>query len=261
MDESLRDGIWNLLKIHVWDHVRHSTGLTGGFYLTSNDEIRSLCENLWLDYFKKTLDELDNNWTKVLEQLRLYYFEGEWFEVYDFIEFVANNYRRYQFRERFMNACNDLFEKEMSAYRFIDGVITRITEQHELSEIEEAIKASTDPVNAHIRCALELLSDRKAPDYRCSIIESILAIKNLVAYSLDDNKGTLDQLLKKLEARSELSPALKSAFEYLYGYTSDTEGIHHPLAEKENVDFNDAKFMLNVCSAFINFVIGKVHNL
>jgi hypothetical protein len=44
----------------------------------------------------------------------------------------------------------------------------------------------------------------------------------------------------------------------LYGYTSDQAGIRHALTEAEKVDFSDAKFMLVVYSAFINFVEGKV---
>jgi len=260
MDESLRTGIWSLLKIHVWNHVRHTTGLSGGYYLSSNDEIRGLCEKLWLNYFKQSLDKLDNNWTKVLEQLRHYYFEREWFEIYDFIEFIANNYRRYQFRERFMTACNALLEEEMSAYRFVDGVITRITEQHELSQIEQALKTSTDPVNTHLHRSLKLLSDPVAPDYRSSTRESLSAVKHFAAFILDDENGSLGQLLKKLEDHTALPPALKTAFKHLYGYTVDETGIRHPMTEKENIDFNDAKFMLNVCAAFINFVEGKVHN-
>ncbi|VAX31463.1 hypothetical protein MNBD_NITROSPINAE05-986, partial [hydrothermal vent metagenome] len=52
----------------------------------------------------------------------------------------------------------------------------------------------------------------------------------------------------------------KFDFSSLYGYTSDEGGIRHALMESENVDFNDAKFMLVVCSAFINFVLGKTQS-
>ena len=38
------------------------------------------------------MDSLDDNWNVVLKKLREYYFSFEWYEVYDFIEFVANNY-------------------------------------------------------------------------------------------------------------------------------------------------------------------------
>jgi hypothetical protein len=229
----------------------------GGYYLSCNEEHKALCERLWFNYFKKPLDNLDNKWTKVLEQLRHYFFECEWFEIYDFIEFVANNYRRYQFKDRFISGCNELLEKEMSAYRFVDGVITRITEQHEVEEIEQALAIASGPVTTHLRRSLELLSDREAPDYRNSIKESISAVESFVLSQVESEKGTLGKLLKQLEGQIGLHPALKTAFSNLYGYTSDEGGIRHAMTELDATDFNDAKFMLVVCSAFINFVEGK----
>jgi hypothetical protein len=222
-----------------------------------NQELRQLCHALWFAYFQKPLDQLDNNWAKTLQDLRQYFFECEWFEVYDFIEFVGNHYRRYQFKERFMEDCNAVLEKELSAYRFIDGLITRITEQQEIEEIEAALEKAAGPVRTHLRRALELLADRNTPDYRNSIKESISAIESLVALIVGVERGTLGQLIKKLEEQLGLHPALKAAFNSLYGYTSDEGGIRHALTEEEKVDFNDAKFMLVVCSAFVNFVLSK----
>ena len=262
IDESLRNGLWSLLKVFCWDYVHHSSGLYGGYHLSDsgNRQIQSLCENLWFSYFKKPLDQLSNDWSKVLAQLRQYFFDCKWYEVYDFIEFVANNYERYQFKDQFMQACNHLLEKEMSAYRFVNGVVTRITEEYEIAEIEKAIESSRGPVKKHLRRSLELLSDRSVPDYRNSIKESISAVESLVAITLKADKGTLGQLIKKLEDEIGLHPALRTAFSSLYGYTSDEGGIRHALTEAEKVDFSDAMFMLVVCSAFINFVEGKVKN-
>ena len=262
MDEPLRNGLWSLLKVCCWDNVRVSSGIYSGYYPSGygNEEIKALCQGLWFNYFKKPLDLLSDEWSTVLAKLRKYFFDCEWYEVYDLIEFVANNYGRYQFREEFMGSCNRLLEKEMSAYRFVNGVITRITEEHEVAEIEEAIDSSSGPVNKHLRRSLELLSDRKAPDYRNSIKESISAVESLVAITTKADKGTLGQLIKKLEDEIDLHPALRTAFSNLYGYTSDEGGIRHALTEAEKVDFNDAKFMLIVCSAFVNFVNGKLHS-
>ncbi len=260
IDEPLRNGLWSLLKIHAWDGAYFSQGVHSGYYLSSNKEYKSLCERLWFHYFKKPLDQLDNDWSVVLEQLRRYFFECKWHEVYDFIEFVANNFNKYNFREPFMESCNVLLEKEMSAYRFVDGVITRITEKREMAEIEQALEASMGPVNTHLRRSLELLSDRSSPDYRNSIKEAISAVESFVTITVGADKGTLGQLLKKLEDDIKLYPALKTAFSNLYGYTSDTGGIRHAMIEKKEIDFHDAKFMLVVCSAFINFVDGKMQN-
>ncbi|MBU4232169.1 MAG: hypothetical protein KKD99_05875 [Proteobacteria bacterium] len=262
MDEPLRNGLWSLLKLHCWDYVRHSSGAYSGYYLSDygNDEIQALCHRLWFNYFKKPLDQLSDDWGKVLIKLRSYFFECKWYEAYDFIEFVAINYKRYQFQEEFIQSCNNLLKKEVSAYRFINSVITRITDEHEVAEIEQAIEASRGPVSKHLRRSLELLSDRNAPDYRNSIKESISAVESQVATTINVEKGTLGQLIKKLDNEIGLHPALKTAFSSLYGYTSDEGGIRHALTEATTVDFNDAKFMLVVCSAFINFVEGKLKN-
>ena len=260
VDEPLKNGVWSLLKIYCWDHARNSSEMYGGYYISkdSNKDLYHLCNKLWFNYFKHPLDDLNNDWTKVLKELREYFFSCEWYEVYDFIEFVANNYKRYKFQDSFYMACNNLLEKEMSAYRFLDGVITRITEKEEIEEIEEALETSSGPVTTHIRRSLELLSDRNAPDYRNSIKEAISAVESLVARVLGEKSGTLGQLIKKLESDLGLHPALKTAFSSLYGYTSDEGGIRHALMEADANDFHDAKFMLVVCSAFINFVNSKI---
>jgi hypothetical protein len=98
---------------------------------------------------------------------------------YNFIEFVVEN-NPYDNDGAFAQACNSALTKEMSAYRLVDGKITRITEEEQISEIEEAINIANGPVRTHLRRALELMSDRKTPDYRNSIKESISSVESLV---------------------------------------------------------------------------------
>lgn len=260
IDEPLRNALWSLLTVYIWDYVQSSAGIHGGYYLSSisNKEIETLCKRLWFSYFKQPLDKLDDNWEKVHVGLRKYFYACQWFEVYDFLEFVASNYERNHFKDSFVGACNQALEKEISAYRFVDGLISRITEQQEVDEIERALETALGPVRSHLRRALELLSSRETPDYRNSIKESISAVESLVAIATGAGKGTLGQLIKKLEDEIHLHPALRTAFSSLYGYTSDEGGIRHALMEAESIRFEDAKFFLVVCSAFINFVEAKI---
>lgn len=80
IDEPLRNGLWSLLKVHCWDHVHHSSGMYGGYYLNDygNEKIQALCQLLWFHYFKKPFDQLSNDWTKVLAYLRQYFFDCKW---------------------------------------------------------------------------------------------------------------------------------------------------------------------------------------
>jgi len=255
MDEPLRNGLWNVLTSTLWSQVEFSQW-GNDLGLNSNSEIRSLCRRLWINHFKKPVDQLSDSWVKVQKELRQYFFSCEWFEVYDFIEFVARNYNRGNFKENFPRLCNIILEREVSAFRFVSGVISKITEQHEIDEIELALENARGPTRTHLNRALELLSDRQAPDYRNSIKEAISAVESLVAEVVGE-KGTLGQLIKKLQDEIELHPALGSAFSNLYGYTSDADGIRHALMDAEKAGFEEAKFFLVVCSAFITFVDAK----
>lgn len=259
IDEALRNGLWSLLEIHVWSHAVASRSVSGYYYLssTSNSDLLELSVQLWLEHFKQPVDQIGDDWSSVLARLKRYFFGAEWFEVYDFIEFVFQHYSKPGFQSRFIVACNARLEKESSGYRFVGGLITRVTDKIEVDQIDEALAAAKGPIRVHLERALALLSDRVAPDYRNSIKESISAVESLVALTTTSNSGTLGQLLKKLDDQIGLHPALKSAFSSLYGYTSDADGIRHALLEVENIRFEDAKFFLVTCSAFVSFVLAK----
>lgn len=259
VDTPLRNGLWSMLELYVWSKARHSSGAYGGYYISSesNSELYVLSMRLWLHYFKEPVDQLPHDWKKVLAKLRQHYFSAQWFEVYDFIEFVASNYSRHGSKESFTGACNERLEAEASAYRFVGSVITRITDPAEIQQIDETLAATSGPVREHFGRALELLSDRAAPDYRNSIKESISAVESLVLLETGSDKGTLGQLLKTLEGKIQLHPALKNAFSSLYGYTSDASGIRHAMLEVADLHFEDAKFFLVICAAFTTFVLAK----
>lgn len=68
---------------------------------------------------------------------------------------------------------------------------------------------------------------------------------------------TLGEVLKMKEF-SLLHPALKKGLSNIYGYTSDENGIRHALIEDDqNVTFDEARLMLILCSAFVNYLITK----
>ena len=252
----LRNSLWSLLTTFIWDQVAYSQ-FYGTKFLSkeSNPAMHSLTRNLWFGYFKKPLDMLSSDWKDVSQELREYFFTCQWYEIYDFIEFIVQNYP-YKDLDRFVQVCNSTLQREMSGYRFVGKEIAPITNEQEIHAIDTALGESRGPVRTHLGRALELMSDRAAPDYRNSIKESISAVESLVAATVGE-KGTLGQLIKKLEDNIHLHPALGKTFGILYGYTSDAGGIRHALMESPTVTFEDAKFFLVVCSAFVNFVQAK----
>ena len=250
MDLSLRNRLWNTLDCFYWHHR-----------IRSGSEIKEyskvLFTRMWHSYFKKPVDELRFYWANDLSKVKGYFFDCDWCEVYDFIEFVAKKFPLEETNDSFKIATNDVLKEELSAYRFIGNQITQITSEEEIGEIEEALATSITPVRTHIENSLKLLSDKQTPDYRNSIKESISAVESICRLITKKENATLGQALKEVEVKIGLHGALKKGFSNLYGYTSSAEGIRHALLDESELSFEDAKFMLVSCSAFINYLIVK----
>lgn len=155
---------------------------------------------------------------------------------------------------------NNIFKKEYIGYRFIDGKISPISDETEVGTITETLNDTYAPVSMHISKAHALLADREQPDYENSIKESISAVEAMceIITGIKGKEATLGTMLKKLESNGVvIHSALKSAFNTLYGYTSDANGIRHAGdIGGEASTFEEAKFMLISCCAFINYLKG-----
>ncbi len=153
---------------------------------------------------------------------------------------------------------NDVFEEEYIGYRFVNCIISPITDKNEIESVEQSLSNNEICVKDHISKALEFLSNRESPDYENSIKESIIAVeaKCSLITGLKGKQSTLSNTLKHLENSGiSIHGSLKEAFNKLYGYTNDANGQRHAGdIGGPNSTFREAKFMLVSCSAFINYL-------
>ncbi len=254
MDDDLRNTLWNLISVY------YLSGITQD-YINDEDNVDFLLQKIWRDYFKKPIDTIDTSYHNNRQLIRKYFLNCYWYEAYDFIEFIAHNYPQVsrKINEEFMNTCNEMLKRELSGYRFVGGIITQLTSEEEILEIEEALKVPISQVQTHLNRALELFADRKNPDYRNSIKEAISAVEALCIRITENRSTTLGKALNRFERDRTvgLHPDLKEGFSKLYSYTSEADGIRHSLMDQPNLDIEDAKFMLTSCSAFINYLVSK----
>lgn len=155
---------------------------------------------------------------------------------------------------------NAIFEREYIGYRFVDEIIVPISDTYEVAAIQDALNKKYEPVYEHLSKANRFLADREKPDYENSIKESISAVEAIceILTGIKGKEATLGKMLKKIEENGvAIHSGLKSAFSTLYGYTSDANGIRHAgdIGGKSST-FEEAKFMLVSCSAFINYLIA-----
>lgn len=210
--------------------------------------------------------------------LKSYFFSLKWFEVYDFIEFVIENHLimtaepDYSGRgssyhkvkpESIRKYVERILEIELSGFRFIEGVLTPISDIVEVAEIEEAIakseKYGLEGAHEHLHTSIKLLGKKPEPDYRNAIKEAISAVESVVKQITGSTSQGLEGALNELAKHTDIHGALKSGFNKLYGYTSDADGIRHGILEQPNVGFVEAKYMIVSCSAFVNYLILKAN--
>lgn len=206
-----------------------------------------------------------------------YYRAGEWKSLYNMkIDIVIQNapynevldivwyvclwfikHKRY-YNEKISKRFNKVFENESVGYRFVSGNIVPITDPVEIEEIEQAAENKFEGCRNHIKKAVEYLSNRESKDYKNVIKESISAVESICKVITGNENATLGDALNFLKNKRNLNPILKVAFEKLYAYTNDKGGIRHADGLfTSDVTFEEAKFMLVSCSAFVNYLISE----
>lgn len=248
MDDPLRIALWNALDVILFD------GLSGWI----DDKWQwPVLRAIWIKFFRRPVDEIDGYWPRLKPKLRDWYFTAQWYEVYDFIEFVAAQLEK-PWNEWFVAAATVALESEMAGYRLVVGEFAPITNDQEIVAIEGALADTSQlaGVQSHLESALSKLSHRTNPDFRNSIKESISAVEALCRVIADDDRATLGQALKRLSDRGlKFHPALEKAWSSLYGYTSDEDGIRHAMLDESTLTLADAKYFLVSCSAFVTYLV------
>ncbi|MCX7598710.1 MAG: hypothetical protein N2512_07545 [Armatimonadetes bacterium] len=218
-----------------------------------------LCKSLWTELWQMPFDRMPADWPTMLSHIRETFYKREWYDVLDLLEFLWHALPD-EVSVRLAELCNRVLAEENSAYRVVSGLVEPITSEAEIAQIEQAQACGLSEAQAHIDCALSKLSERRSPDYRNCVKEAISAVEAMCRAICGSPKGTLPEALKAIErgGRVTLHPALKYAFNKLYGYASDEGGIRHALTEDSRpVTVDEAKFFLVACSAFINYLKAK----
>ncbi len=260
IDQDLLNSLWNGIKIHFLDEIAKYSQFSG------DTEFEIFCKVLWINFYKEPIDNIPSSHYDAEEIIKKRFFKYYWHQVYDFIEFIATlDYDEIIFsNDNFIEFTNTVLEKENSAYRIIKGNVAPISNELEVGEIQEAIEktkllSSLNNVNVHLNAALVKLSDKENPDYRNSVKESISAVESIAKKLSENKKDSLSGALDKIKAKIQIHPSLEKGFKQIYGYTSDGDGIRHALKDDNNCTYDEAKFMLVTCSAFINFLVSKAN--
>lgn len=221
----------------------------------------NIVKYIYIEVFSLSIDEIPvdefgflGNWEEVFDVIKDIFTNNEYNEIFDFIEGVINGidycqYYHYK-KEYFIKDINKVFFEENVNYRVIDDIITDIVDEEQINSIQDTLNNPYEVVSEHYSKAIEQLYSVK--DYANSIKESISAVEAMCQV-INGSKEELNKALKNLKIT--IHPALEQAYIKLYAYTCDENGSRHAngIGEK-NATFEEAKYMLISCSAFVNYL-------
>ncbi|MDN2705205.1 hypothetical protein O0881_24750 [Janthinobacterium sp. SUN100] len=242
MSDPLRNMLWNAIDTSV-----------------SWEKYDLISQKMWHKFYKLPLDSRPSrpvwngasDYTPCWHEIRTRYFKANWAQVYDHVEFFL------QVGPVKADFINSILADEGAAYRVIDGQICAITSAGEIAAIESAIKPREkfQATAEHFQTALSHLSNRENPDLRNVIKESITALEATAKVVARKDNVTLGDALAILEKQGRVDATLKKGFGAIYGWTNGPSGIRHAMSDSpQQIDREDAKFYLILCSAFSNYL-------
>ncbi len=268
INDALLNSLWNVLCIHLWERESYL------YIQYGRPIIEEFGKGLWIHFFKKPIDTMPKihvnisgagHGGPILGEIRNFFFNAQWFLVYDFIEFTCQFHSN---DPRFSNlpvGINQVLEREMAGYRLISGKIVDITDEQEIQMLEEALQENDQKFSGvvkHLQRALELFADRKNPDYRNSIKESMSAVESMMKVITGNSKASLEEGLNHLKKNNKLPAhqALHGGWTKLYGFTSDAGGIRHASIDDQDpgISIDEARYFLLSCTSFTNYLKTKI---
>lgn len=255
--EQFRIALWNTFEGWLFDHVAD---------ISSREIAKRVFVRLNWPTDTVRYSDYDNR-----ELVKEWFFRAEWHEVYEFVEWLLVLLRGlrpdYQSRShlettfgKFVRDLGQALERSGSPYSLVNYEFVPITSKDEISEVVQAMQVPFEGARTHIEQALRLLSLKPEPDYRNSIKESVSGVESALKEATGIKNADLPALLKAFESKHkhDFHPAFRNAISALYGWTSDESGLRHSIFGDVKVDRADARFMLVVCSAFVNFLVQHV---
>jgi len=256
LDEETRVALWNII---VGANHRIEQEYDGYAYL------EQMATAIWSLELKKPRDERPSE-AGVFRVIKDQLLSGPWFSALDMVETYISYFESLapgtlrSFTSEIIEMFNETYIEHLVDCRFIDGELVQVGTALEVDAITEALAQTQKFGGARqsIKRAAELLSDRTNPDYLNSIKESISAVESVVVNVT--GQKTLGAGLKQLTDNGvSIHRALQQAWDKMYGWTSDANGIRHAAIEESESSQAMAKYMLVTCAAFVSYLIESGH--
>ena len=250
-----RTQIWNVFYRHL-DESSETWSL-GGHWI--GGVWKEILKAKHVSHDILPLDEWSADFRPICQRLRHGIETLPFNKVFDLLLFVI---RHPQCPSVFIGRMKDVFTGSRLAYKIDEGkpptivpAVSEIEGRTVIESLKTLREAGLRGSAEHLRNACDCVNKG---DWAGSIRESIHMVES-VARMLAPGAKTLKPALASAKERGGLHPALKDGFNKLYGYTSNEQGVRHPLLDndKAQVGMDEAVFMLGACASFASYLWRK----
>jgi hypothetical protein len=252
ISQQLRATLWNVIHTHLDQATDYKS--MGGPYLGSPWE--GIFRYMHVHRDHAMADEFRNDANQLTSKVKKIFEEGDYIAIFGWLQYVL---RLRTCPGELAEKIETVLRRGRAAYRVLDyNTIVPIGSDAELETLKRAFadlaKTEFHGARDHLRKAAEELNAGRCSD---SIRESIHAVESVARTLAPD--GTLSKALAKLEQSAKIHGGMKAAFNSLYGYTSDEQGVRHAHLNEPaaSPDEADALFMIGACAAFVSYLINK----
>lgn len=220
------------------------------------DPWRRILQDTHVKFLGKNISHYDGDVSLQRSIIERIFMKGEIGTIFDCIEFLIQHR---MCPDGMVADLADALVETRSAYRIMDErTVSAVGTALEGETISKAVAAAREGAPGAASHLLDASSDLRRGDWSGSIRNSIHAVES-VAVLLSPSKSKLGDALAVVEANGHLHGGLRSAFNKLYGYSSDEEGVRHALVfqNASAADETDALFMLGACAAFVSYLLTR----
>jgi hypothetical protein len=246
----LRAVLWRFIH----DEITRAT-TSGGFGSYVGSAWGKILRNVHVLHYHRFTDDFSAAIGDVLTSVRTVFEKGDYLEMYGWLQFVL----QHQPPLNFANQLQARLKYCRTPYRIVGGdVLCPVGSDLDAVIIDRAIQdvtaSSLSGAREHMKTAV---AEVTAGHFADSVRESIHSVESVVRVL--EPSGDFSKALYRLEQKTRIHGAMKQGFLNLYGFTSDEQGIRHPLLERKapSVDEADALFMIGACSAFLSYLVNK----
>lgn len=251
LSRELRALMWSM----IWRSMSYSKITKAVTYPQVGEPWRSMLMDAHVELYHKNIDEFSLRWSEVSPKVKSALTSYSYIEFFGLLQYLI---RHAKCPTYLPGAIDGVLVTSRAAYRVIDKTIVPIASEEEAGAVMRAFTDVQFPMfrgaRSHLRNSTDALNEGRFAD---SARESIHAVES-VARALT-GKDKLSDALSELEKGAKIHKAMKGGFDRLYGWTSDEQGIRHPLLDEgdANVTEADALFMLGACASFVSLLIAK----